>query len=45
MDAQGSIPSRGKKLYHCVQTGSGAHQTTYSVGRGELSHAGKAAGA
>jgi hypothetical protein len=29
-------PSRGKKLFHNIQTGSGAHPASYSMGTGVL---------
>jgi hypothetical protein len=37
MGNQGSIPSRGKRIFFCslsVQTGSGAHPATCTVGTG-----------
>jgi hypothetical protein len=38
LDDQGSIPRRGNdrifSLYHCIQTGSGAHPAFYPVGTG-----------
>jgi hypothetical protein len=46
LDSLESIPGRGKafSVYHNVQTGSGAHPSTYSVGIRVLFRGGKAAG-
>jgi hypothetical protein len=46
VDGQGSIPGRAKfSLIYSVQTGSGAHPSSYSVGTREFSPGGKVAGA
>jgi hypothetical protein len=46
-DGQGSIPGRARdlSLLHSVQTGSGAHPSSYLMGTGDSFHEGKAAGA
>jgi hypothetical protein len=47
LDARGSIPGRGKGFYllRSVQTGSGAHSASFSMGTGSSFPEGKAAGA
>jgi len=32
---RGSIPGRGWDLSHCIQTGTGAHPTSYPKGNGD----------
>jgi hypothetical protein len=41
------IPGKGRNfsLYHCVQTGSGAHPAYYLMGIGDFFPGGKVAGA
>jgi hypothetical protein len=46
VDGQCSIPGRANfSLLYKVQTGSGAHPSSYSVNTGDFSPGGKAAGA